>query len=71
MDKDKRFYRKLKRDIKQAGNKRRRQFLKRNLTENPEDAAHAEFDFGRDSSATLNGLDLDATRRRSEEVRPG
>jgi hypothetical protein len=61
---DKRMYRKLKRDIKRAGNKRRRQHLKRELTDNPEEAAHCEFDFGSDSSATLNGLDNDATRRR-------
>ena len=48
MDQDKRLLRKLKRDIKRAGNKRRRQFLKRQLEEKPEDAPYAEFDFGRD-----------------------
>ena len=64
MDQDKRFYRKLKRDIKRAGNKRRRAHLKRDLAENPEEAAHSEFDFGRDSSTALNRLDEDATRRR-------
>jgi hypothetical protein len=64
MDQDKRFYRKLKRDVKRAGNKRRRQHLKRELADNPEEAHRSEFDFGRDSSATLNGLDQDATRRR-------
>lgn len=69
MDREKRELRKLKRDIKRAGNKRRRQHLKRELTENPEDAPHSEFDFGRDSSATLNGLDQDATRRR--KPKPG
>ena len=61
---DKRHYRKLKRDIKRAGNKRRRQYLKRELVENPEEAPHSEFDFGRDSSTALNRLDEDATRRR-------
>jgi len=61
---DKRQLRKLKRDLKQAGNKRRRQHLKRELAENPEDAPFTEFDFGRTSSAGLNGLDQDATRRR-------
>jgi hypothetical protein len=66
MDQDKRQYRQLKRDIKQAGNRKRRQHLKRQLVENPEEAAHAEFDFGRDSSAGLNGIDRDATRRRRE-----
>jgi hypothetical protein len=66
MDQDKRQYRQLKRDIKKAGNRKRRQHLKRQLVENPEEAAHAEFDFGRDSSAGLNGIDRDATRRRRE-----
>ncbi len=55
--KDKRQLRKLKREIKRTGNKRRRQFLKRQLAESPEDAAHHEFEFGRESSATLNNLD--------------
>jgi hypothetical protein len=63
MDEDKRRYRKLKRDIKRAGNKRRRQHLKRTLAEKPEEAPYTEFDFGRDSSAGLNGMDQDATRR--------
>jgi hypothetical protein len=62
MDQDKRTFRKIKRDVKRAGNKRRRQYLKRDLVENPEEAAHSEFEFGRDSSATLNGIDHDATR---------
>jgi hypothetical protein len=67
MDQDKRQFRKLKRDIKRAGNKRRRQHLKRELAENPEDAPHTEFDFGRDSSAPLNAMDQDATRRRPKQ----
>lgn len=66
MDRDKRELRQLKREIKRAGGKRRRRYLKRELRENPEDAAHTNFEFGRDSSATLNGLDQDATRRRTE-----
>jgi hypothetical protein len=66
MDKDKRQLRKLKRDIKRGGGKRRRQFLKRELAENPEDAPHSEFDFGRTSSSTMNNLDRDSTRRREE-----
>ena len=64
---DKRRQRQLKRDIKQAGNRKRRQCLKRSLRDDPEGAAEVEFDFGRDSSAGLNGADKDATRRRSEE----
>ena len=66
MDQEKRQLRKLKRDVKRAGNKRRRQFLKRQLAENPEEALHGEFDFGRDSSAGFNGMDRDATRRKEE-----
>ena len=64
---DKRRQRQLKRDIKQAGNRKRRQHLKRTLRENPEGAAEVEFDYGRDSSTSLNGADRDATRRRAEE----
>jgi hypothetical protein len=67
MDQDKRRYRQLKRDIKKAGNRKRRQHLKRQLAESPEDAARVEFEFGRDSSAGLNGMDRDATRRRRED----
>ena len=66
MDQEKRQLRKLKRDIKRAGNKRRRQQLKQQLVDSPEDAAHAEFEFGRDSSAGYNGMDRDATRRRHQ-----
>ena len=65
MDRDKRQLRKLKRDIKKAGNRKRRQHLKRDLVRNPEGAAEAEFDYGHDSSAPLNGIDNDATRRRA------
>jgi hypothetical protein len=64
MDPDKRKYRRLKRDLKKAGNRKRRQRLKRDLEENPEEAHRAEFDFGKDSSQGLNGFDRDATRRR-------
>lgn len=64
---DKRQLRELKRTIKRAGNKHRRRALKRQLEENPEEAAHAEEDFGGCSSTTLNGIDNDATRRRDEE----
>ena len=64
MVQDKRTFRKLKRDIKRAGNKRRRQALKRQLRDNPADAPYDEFEFGRDSSAGFNGMDQDATRQR-------
>jgi hypothetical protein len=67
VDRDKRQLRKLKRDIKKAGNKSRRQHLKRELTENPEEAPHSEYDFGRKSSKGLNALDNDATRKRKDD----
>jgi hypothetical protein len=51
MDQDKRYYRKLKRTIKRQGSKRRRQHLKRELVERPEDAPYSEFEFGRDPAS--------------------
>lgn len=63
---DKRQQRQLKRDIKRAGNKRRRRQLKDQLARSPEEAAVFEPDFGRYSSAGLNGIDDDATRRQDE-----
>ena len=67
MDRDKRQTRKLKREIKQAGNKKRRQKLKRDLRDNPQEAHLTEADFGKLNSDTLNGLDNDATRKRTKE----
>jgi hypothetical protein len=64
---DKRLIRKLKRDVKRAGNRRRRQHLKRELHDNPEEAAHTQYDFGKNSSVSMNGNDQDATRQRSDE----
>lgn len=63
---DKRQLRKLKRDLKRAGNKRRRRHLKRELAERPDDAPYSEFAFGDDSSTGFNGLDHDSTRRRKD-----
>jgi hypothetical protein len=37
------------------------------LQENPEDAAHSSFDFGRNRTSELNGNDRDATRRKPDE----
>ena len=62
-DDKKREFRNLKRVIKRAGSKHRRRDLKRQLRDNPEEAAFHEENFGRNSSAGLNGLDDDATRR--------
>ncbi len=67
MDRDKRKYRQLKRDVKRAGSKHRRRDLKRQLKDNPDEAAFHEENFGRNTSAGLNGLDRDAARRRSDE----
>lgn len=60
---EKRQMRQLKRDLKKAGNRKLRQNLKRQLQENPAEAADAEIDHGRYRSAGLNGMDNDATRK--------
>jgi hypothetical protein len=65
-DPDKKALRKLKRVLKRAGSKHRRRDLKKQLAENPEEAANAEENIGRSRSDTLNGLDQDPTRRRDE-----
>ena len=59
-DDDKRKLRELKRAVKKRGNKHRRSQLKRDLAENPEEAAHSEEDFGRWSSERMNGPDRPA-----------
>jgi hypothetical protein len=66
MNDDKRRHRQLKRDIKKAGNRKRRQQLKRDLARHPEEAAYSEVDLGSDTSAPLNGIDRDSTRRRRD-----
>lgn len=48
MNDDKRFLRKLKRDIKQAGNRKRRRYLK-DVNAEPDD-----FEFGRSRSDVMN-----------------
>ncbi len=65
MDQDKRRLRKLKRDVKHAGNKHRRQQLKRDLREKPDEAHRSEERFGRNQSSGFNGMDQDATRQPS------
>jgi hypothetical protein len=67
MNYDKRRHRQLKRDIKTAGNRKRRQHLKRDLARNPEGAAYTEVDLGNDTSAPLNGIDRDVKRRRRND----
>lgn len=63
----KRDLRKLKREIKKAGSRKRRANLKRDLRENPEEAPFSELRYGRNRSSNLNGFDRDSTRKRTEE----
>jgi hypothetical protein len=63
MDQEKRQYRQLKRDLKRAGNRKRRRHLQRELRDNPDEAGQTDFDFGSHGTAGLNGIDRDATRR--------
>jgi len=68
-DPDKRKLREIKRALKKRGNKHRRQQLKKDLAENPEEAAHSEEDLGGYRSDTLNKLDNDSTRKKKDEDR--
>jgi hypothetical protein len=61
--------RQQKRAIKRAGSQRRRRLLKQELRDDPEGAPTTGFDFGRLSSAPMNGMDRDSTRRRTESSR--
>lgn len=54
---EKRKLRSLKRTVKRSGNKHRRNALKRQLRENPEEAHRAEEDFGGSESRNMNALD--------------
>jgi hypothetical protein len=54
---DKRFLRKLKRQIKKAGNRKRRQYLK------DVDAAADDFQFGRDRTDVMNEKPRQPNRR--------
>ena len=65
MEPTKRDQRQTKRELKQAGSQHRRRQWKRELRENPEEAPFSEENFGRYSTAELNGLDRDSTRRRN------
>jgi hypothetical protein len=62
MNRDKDFVRKMKRFLKREGNKKKRQWLKRQLELSPEDAPNDEYDFGDLSTKELNGNDFDSTR---------
>lgn len=67
-DPEKRQLRELKRAVKKRGNKHRRQQLKRDLADNPDEAAHSEENFGRYSSSAYNGIDRDSTRKRDDST---
>lgn len=62
MENEKRAYRQLKRELKRAGNKARRNYLKKQLRENPEEAHWDEFDFGLNSTEEMNGKYPDTKR---------
>ena len=57
MEPTKKELREIKRAMKRAGSQRRRRTWKRELIENPEEAPYSAPDFGRYSTAHLNGLD--------------
>ena len=61
-EREKQRLRQLKRDVKRAGNKHRRQMLKRSLRDDPEGAHRVEPSVGRYRSTEFNGFDRDATR---------
>ncbi len=66
MEPTKREQRQHKRELKRSGTQRRRRRWKRDLRENPEEAPYSQEDFGRYSTAELNGMDRDNTRRREQ-----
>jgi hypothetical protein len=70
-DQEKRQLRKMKRDLKQAGNRLRRRLLQRDLRESPEEATQSEPDIGPLRSEVWNGIDRDVTRRRHQKPAQG
>ena len=71
MDQEKRRLRQLKRDLKKAGNKTRRQRLKQDLADNPNEAHLTLPTVGRRGTIGLNGMDQDPTRfRRGNKQEP-
>lgn len=60
---EKRHLRETKRELKRAGHKKVRARAKHLLDSAPEDAHLARDSFGRYTTAHLNGIDRDATRR--------
>lgn len=66
MENEKKLFRQLKREMKKAGNRGRRNYLKRQLRDNPEEAHWAEYDFGSDATEPMNGLYPDTKREKDE-----
>ena len=64
---EKRQLRETKRELKRAGHKKVRAKAKHLLDSAPEDAHLTRDSFGRYSTAHLNGIDRDATRRNRVE----
>ncbi len=71
MDQEKRQLRQLKRALKRAGQKHRRNALKRQLAKDPEATIDHTESFGGYRSHWLNGIDHDATRKRSTNRQGG
>ena len=61
-EREKQKLRQIKRDVKRAGNKHRRQMLKRSLRDDPEEAHRVVPSVGRYRSTEFNGFDRDSTR---------
>jgi hypothetical protein len=66
---DKKYLRKVKREIKRSGNKRVRSQIKREIEENPDVAHMSEQDFGGFSSEIMNGMDYDSKRKKKKRER--
>ena len=65
MEPTKRELREAKRVLKRRGNQRVRRQVKQALADHPDDVSPDEPDYGRYRSSAMNGMDHDATRRRS------
>lgn len=69
MKDDKKFLRERKKQMKRTGNRKRRQYLKQQLTDPDPATDDKGFEFGYDRSEILNGKDKDSTRKRKNNPR--
>lgn len=67
---EKRELRETKRELKRAGHKKVRAKAKHSLESSPEEAHLLGVNFGRYSTAHLNGMDRDLTRRKPTDEPP-